>query len=174
MICSQNSSSKTEHPTKKHATANQIKHFYLFLVASHAFIETAHSKPERSASSNSGVIHLFNPQLSSEYFEEAQRKEITALLSDSPSLQSKLVECISKAYKDANWYAHIETGLPEEDFPPDCLWSFNQVNRQNCFQCRVAFFTGYHWEGEYPKPETSMMPCQCIMMHYYHIHDVSN
>ncbi|WP_353620134.1 DUF29 family protein [Thalassotalea sp. G20_0] len=59
--------------------------------------------------------------MSSEYFEEVQRKEITALLSDSPSLQSKLVECISKAYKDAIWYAHIETGLPEEDFPPDCL-----------------------------------------------------
>lgn len=57
---------------------------------------------------------------------KSQRKEITALLSDSPSLKSKLVECISKAYKDATWYAHIETGLPEEDFPPDCLWSFDQ------------------------------------------------
>ena len=57
---------------------------------------------------------------------KGQRREIVNLLSDNPSLKSKLQETISKAYQQAAYYAHIETGYPEEDFPPDCLWAFDQ------------------------------------------------
>ena len=56
---------------------------------------------------------------------KGQRHEIAGLLSDNPSLKSKLEEAISKAYKHAAYYAHIETGYPEEDFPPNCLWTFD-------------------------------------------------
>ena len=57
---------------------------------------------------------------------KGQRREIAALLSDNPSLKTKLQEAISKSYKHAAYYAHIETGYPEEDFPPSCIWSFDQ------------------------------------------------
>ena len=57
---------------------------------------------------------------------KGQRREIADLLSDNPSLKSGLDEAISNAYSDAAYYAHIETGYPEEDFPPDCLWSFER------------------------------------------------
>ncbi|MGI9276330.1 MAG: DUF29 domain-containing protein [Endozoicomonas sp.] len=57
---------------------------------------------------------------------KGQRSEIADLLSDNPSLKSKLEEAISKAYKHAVYYAHIETGYPEEDFPPCCTWCFDE------------------------------------------------
>ena len=58
---------------------------------------------------------------------KGQRREIARLLSDNPSLKNRLGEVMPKAYHHAAYYAHIETGYPEEDFPPDCLWTFNQL-----------------------------------------------
>ena len=55
---------------------------------------------------------------------KGQRREITDLLSENPSLKSKLDEITAKAYKHATYYAHIETGFPEEDFPPNCTWAY--------------------------------------------------
>ena len=57
---------------------------------------------------------------------KGQRREIARLLSDNPSLKNRLGEVMPKAYHHAAYYAHIETGYPEEDFPPDCLWTFDQ------------------------------------------------
>ena len=57
---------------------------------------------------------------------KTQRRCIIDLLAENPSLKSKLEESITKAYRRAAYEAHIETGYPEEDFPPDCQWSFAQ------------------------------------------------
>lgn len=57
---------------------------------------------------------------------KGQRRDLEKLLSKNPSLKHILDETIASAYADAAYYAHIETGYPEEDFPPDCLWTFEQ------------------------------------------------
>ncbi|UYM18502.1 DUF29 domain-containing protein [Endozoicomonas euniceicola] len=57
---------------------------------------------------------------------KTQRHDIPELLAENPSLKSKLEESITKAYRRAAYEAHIETGYPEEDFPPNCLWTFEQ------------------------------------------------
>ena len=57
---------------------------------------------------------------------KGQRHDLKKLLADNPSLQYKLNESVAKAYSSAIYYAHIETGYPEEDFPPSCQWSFDQ------------------------------------------------
>ena len=57
---------------------------------------------------------------------KGQRRDLNKLLSQNPSLKHKLDEAIASAYEEAVYYAHIETGYPEEDFPPSCIWSFDQ------------------------------------------------
>lgn len=57
---------------------------------------------------------------------KGQRRDLNKLLSQNPSLKHKLDEAIANAYEEAVYYAHIETGYPEEDFPPSCIWSFDQ------------------------------------------------
>ena len=57
---------------------------------------------------------------------KTQRRDIADLLSENPSLKGKLEEAIAKAYQHAVYDAHIETGLPEEDFPPGCIWSYEE------------------------------------------------
>ncbi len=56
-----------------------------------------------------------------------QRKRISRLLDDSPSLRSKLPELIADAYDSALRWAADETGMDEGDFPPTCRYSLEQV-----------------------------------------------
>ena len=57
---------------------------------------------------------------------KGQRRDLKKFLSENPSLKHKLDEAVANAYEEAVYYAHIETGYPEEDFPPSCIWSFDQ------------------------------------------------
>lgn len=56
-----------------------------------------------------------------------QRKRISRLLDDSPSLRPKLPELIADAYDSALRWAADETGMDEGDFPPTCRYSLEQV-----------------------------------------------
>lgn len=56
-----------------------------------------------------------------------QRKRITKLLDDSPSLTARLPELIPDAYESALRWAADETGLDEADFPGTCPYSVEQV-----------------------------------------------
>lgn len=57
---------------------------------------------------------------------KTQRRCIHELLAENPSLKNTLEASVAKAYQRAAYEAHIETGYPEEDFPPNCLWTFDQ------------------------------------------------
>ena len=57
---------------------------------------------------------------------KCQRRDLKKLLAQNPSLKHKLDEAIANAYEDAVYYAHIVTDYPEEDFLPNCPWSFDQ------------------------------------------------
>jgi hypothetical protein len=56
-----------------------------------------------------------------------QRLEIADHLDDNPSLKSLLTETTVRAYRRAIGEAGLETGLPEETFPTECPWSFDQI-----------------------------------------------
>ncbi|WP_295454424.1 DUF29 domain-containing protein [uncultured Thiodictyon sp.] len=56
-----------------------------------------------------------------------QRKRISRLLDDSPSLRPKLPELLVDAYDSALRWAADETGMDEADFPPTCGYSLQQL-----------------------------------------------
>lgn len=56
-----------------------------------------------------------------------QRRDITDLLHDNPSLKSLLPEVLAAAYLRAADNAAAETNLPESTFPPACPWSFAEL-----------------------------------------------
>ena len=56
-----------------------------------------------------------------------QRKRISRLLDDSPSLRPKLPELLADAYDSALRWAADETGMDEGDFPPACRYSLQQL-----------------------------------------------
>ncbi|HRG61604.1 MAG TPA: DUF29 domain-containing protein [Burkholderiales bacterium] len=56
-----------------------------------------------------------------------QREELQDLLSDNPSLNSKIDEYFVKSYKKAVREAASETGLDESVFPVNCEWSVEQI-----------------------------------------------
>jgi len=56
-----------------------------------------------------------------------QRRRIEKLLRESPSLRPMLDELITEAYVEAREKAAEETGLPEETFPVECRFTFEQV-----------------------------------------------
>jgi hypothetical protein len=49
-----------------------------------------------------------------------QRKAVSKLLKESPSLKTYLKRHLAEAYERAVGDAALETRLPEEDFPPTC------------------------------------------------------
>jgi hypothetical protein len=55
------------------------------------------------------------------------RDEIADLLSDNPSLKSVIDDVTASAYRYARRKAAIETDLAEEEFPPQCPWSFGHA-----------------------------------------------
>jgi Domain of unknown function DUF29 len=56
-----------------------------------------------------------------------QQKRVQRLLEDMPSLHSCLPESIADAYSIAVTFAGTETGLVEEDFPAECLYSIEDL-----------------------------------------------
>ncbi len=56
-----------------------------------------------------------------------QRREITKLLRDNPSLASQLDNILLDAYESAKGWAAEETGLDEQSFPDSCPWFFEQM-----------------------------------------------
>lgn len=56
-----------------------------------------------------------------------QRRRVNRLLEQNPSLKVKLEACIADAYETAVTFASVETGIPEEDFPPKCPWHSDHI-----------------------------------------------
>jgi hypothetical protein len=56
-----------------------------------------------------------------------QRREVVRHLADNPSLKGRLAETMADAYGDAIIAAARETSLPEDTFPTECPWSFEQI-----------------------------------------------
>jgi len=56
-----------------------------------------------------------------------QREKIIDLLSDNPSLKSKLDDCIARGYKYGKRAAMKETGIDQSNFPALCPWTFEQA-----------------------------------------------
>ena len=80
------------------------------------------------------VMHLlkwqFQPvarSISWQLTVKEQRREVARHLADNPSLKARLGETMSDAYGDAIIAAARETSLPEEVFPADCPWSFDEM-----------------------------------------------
>jgi len=60
-----------------------------------------------------------------------QRRDLTILLKDNPSLGANAPEAVEYAYANARGEAYAETGLPKTTFPPDAPWSFDQIMDQD-------------------------------------------
>ena len=73
-------------------------------------------QPERRGYSNSW-----------KYTIKEQRRRIQRLLTENPSLKSKLDELLQDAYGDAVLMAAREMGFEEEQFPVTCPWLLEQV-----------------------------------------------
>ncbi|TWH76256.1 uncharacterized protein DUF29 [Azomonas agilis] len=58
---------------------------------------------------------------------EEQRRKVSRVLSDNPSLKSKLPELMASAYGDAVIGAERETGLERSVFPTSCPWTLEQA-----------------------------------------------
>ena len=56
-----------------------------------------------------------------------QRSKIKRLLQENPSLKPKIRESMSNGYMDAIILASKDTGFPENHFPPDCPYAFEQL-----------------------------------------------
>ena len=56
-----------------------------------------------------------------------QRRDLTALLEDNPSLKATLPDSVARAFGNAVIEAGAETGMPETVFPSVCPWSFEQM-----------------------------------------------
>ena len=56
-----------------------------------------------------------------------QRRQLAALLADSPSLHRRVSDTLWQLYAHARQYAAAETGLPDETFPAVCPWTASQI-----------------------------------------------
>jgi hypothetical protein len=56
-----------------------------------------------------------------------QRRQIGKLLHEMPSLRASLLEDVRDAYDRAMIWAAVESNLPEEDFPPECPFTLEQI-----------------------------------------------
>jgi len=72
------------------------------------------SEPDRRSPSWKATIKL-------------QRSKIAKVLRENPSLRNAPAEELADAYHHAVIQAAGETGLPEENFPPSCPFSLEQI-----------------------------------------------
>ena len=73
---------------------------------------------------------LFQPELRSnswKYTIEEQRRAVTDLLEDSPSLRYELKDRLAKAYTTALLQAARETEMDKARFPEQCPFSLDQI-----------------------------------------------
>jgi hypothetical protein len=73
---------------------------------------------------------LFQPELRSnswKYTIEEQRRGVTDLLEDSPSLRHELEDRLAKAYTNALLQAARETGMDKACFSEQCPFSLGQI-----------------------------------------------
>lgn len=56
-----------------------------------------------------------------------QRRDLTRHLDRNPSLKPHIADAVSYAYGNAVIEAASETGQPEENFPAECPWTFEQI-----------------------------------------------
>jgi hypothetical protein len=59
------------------------------------------------------------------------RDQLAEHLADNPSLRAKLPDSIASAYRYTRRYAAIDTGFPENTFPAECPWTFEQAMPQD-------------------------------------------
>jgi hypothetical protein len=59
-----------------------------------------------------------------------QRNNLGDVLDDNPGLKPRLMEAMTRAYRNARAEASQETGLDEEAFPAKCPYSFEDVTSQ--------------------------------------------
>lgn len=71
-------------------------------------------QPERRGPSWAGTIR-------------EQRKQLDALLCDSPSLKPRLIDDLEDSYISARLLAAGETGLPEKAFPASCPFTLDEL-----------------------------------------------
>jgi hypothetical protein len=57
------------------------------------------------------------------------RDQLAEHLADNPSLNAKIPDAMGSAYRYARRYVAIETGFPEDLFPVDCPWTFDQATQ---------------------------------------------
>ncbi len=55
------------------------------------------------------------------------RDALAVHMADNPSLKSVLPESVATAYRRARRSAGVETGLPDNVFPLDCPWTFDEA-----------------------------------------------
>ncbi|WP_252177746.1 DUF29 domain-containing protein [Endozoicomonas sp. 4G] len=82
------------------------------------------------------LMHLlkwhYQPEHQSRSWQDSiilHREDVEELLLENPSLNPKLPELYSKAYKRAVALAVKQTGLPAKTFPKECPWAYKQVMR---------------------------------------------
>jgi hypothetical protein len=56
-----------------------------------------------------------------------QRIAIEDVLDDNPGLRPRIPEAMARAYRQARILAARETGLPEETFPAECPYSWDEI-----------------------------------------------
>ena len=72
----------------------------------------------------------FQPELKSKSWTltiREQRKEISKLIEENPSLKPTISESWKDCYEEAKEEAEIEIGMYEKKFPIDCPWSKEEV-----------------------------------------------
>jgi len=72
----------------------------------------------------------FQPKLKGASWELTigeQREKIVDLISDNPSLKSKIGDCVERGYKYGKRAAMKETGIDQSTFPTHCPWTFEQA-----------------------------------------------
>ena len=80
------------------------------------------------------LMHLlkwqFQPEHRSTSWEgsiKEQRYRLKRLLNDNPGIKSEIPSILPEAYGVAKISAYKETGIPEDSYPAQCPWTFEQV-----------------------------------------------
>lgn len=55
------------------------------------------------------------------------RRRITRLVDTNPGLKPRLPEALADGYEDARGWASIETGIPEDEFPAECPYAWDDI-----------------------------------------------
>ncbi|HBY75686.1 MAG TPA: DUF29 domain-containing protein, partial [Cyanobacteria bacterium UBA11148] len=76
-----------------------------------------------------------------------QRRRVSEVLKENPSLKPYLPEALQKAYKDGLDLAVRETPLTDKDFPVECLYSIECILDSNFFPGE-PIESGHDWVVE--------------------------